>query len=423
MAAEISSCDQALAIEVRRGGAEVIDRLAGEWRELAAKPFHGPDWCAAYLHAFAPQAQLLVLTARAGGRLCGVLCLVEDKTVFYGLPVTRLCSPSNNHFPCFDMTVDPAAGGLTVAREFWNQLKRIPGWHFLEFKDVPEGGHFQQLAQVAAQDGYRTGRWDSMVTPYVPLDNWKGDTDWWLEQRSPNFRGTLRRILRKIQAEGGLELHRIGKADPAALQRFYDLERAGWKGHQGDAINCSETTRRFYDEVAQAAATNGNLALYFLEWNDRVIAAHLGIEHGGRYFMLKTAYDESFRPYAPGHLIVKEVVNRCLRQGLREYDFTGPCEEWKTKWTSEGRRYAWVYVFNEGVKPRVAHMLKFLVAPQVKTFRRHALVTLKDMLPKRGLQFARAFPFMSRRVRDRRHISRPKRPANDPSRSANAEEL
>src|SRR5262245_29330847 len=94
--------------EALSGGVEIIERLAEEWRALCAEgpcdqPFFRPEWVAAYVHAFASEKKLLILTARVDGRLRAVLPLVEEWAFFHGLPVRMLRGASNAHSGRFDL--------------------------------------------------------------------------------------------------------------------------------------------------------------------------------------------------------------------------------------------------------------------------------------------------------------------------------
>ena len=49
--------------EVQRGGVEIVDRLADEWRELChegpgEQPFYRPEWVAAYVRNCSPKQSL-----------------------------------------------------------------------------------------------------------------------------------------------------------------------------------------------------------------------------------------------------------------------------------------------------------------------------------------------------------------------------
>jgi CelD/BcsL family acetyltransferase involved in cellulose biosynthesis len=89
------------------GGVEVIERGADAWRILCdesvdKQPFYRPEWIAAHIRAFTPKASVLLLTVTVQGRLCLVLPLLQERTLFCGLPLRRLRAPVNSHSCRFD---------------------------------------------------------------------------------------------------------------------------------------------------------------------------------------------------------------------------------------------------------------------------------------------------------------------------------
>ncbi len=97
-----------LTVEGHRGGVEVVESIAAEWRELCAEahndqPFFRPEWVGTYLRAFAPCKPILLITARVDGRLKAVLPLVEEQAWHWGVPVRKLRSAANVHCLRFDL--------------------------------------------------------------------------------------------------------------------------------------------------------------------------------------------------------------------------------------------------------------------------------------------------------------------------------
>ena len=74
--------------------------------------------------------------------------------------------------------------------------------------------------------------------------------------------------MRKAREQWPVRLNRVVTTDPAALERFYELESSGWKGKGKTAIACSPAIRRFYDAIAKAGAQAGYFSLYLLEFGD-----------------------------------------------------------------------------------------------------------------------------------------------------------
>ena len=359
--------------EARTGGTEIIEQLADEWRELCAEgpcdePFYRPEWITAYARVFAPDKRWLVITARVAGRLRAVLPLVEERALFCGLPVRKLRSVVSRYSWRFDLVHGASEDGRAVLA-VWELLKERAGWDLIEVRDVPRGGAFEQLLLAAKIDGYRTGQWESIRTPYITLPGAGGRLDSVLSRLDAKFRANLRRRMRKLETKGPVRLVRIDRADGEALDRFYELERAGWKGRQGTAIACDPQARRFFDEAARTAAAFGYFSMYVLECSGWPVAIHYGLEHRGRYFVPKLAYDEDYKECAPGHLIIHEILRDLVERGLSEFDFLGPWMEWKGEWTSEVRPLAHCYVFRRGLAGQALHTMKFrlmLAARQMK---------------------------------------------------------
>jgi CelD/BcsL family acetyltransferase involved in cellulose biosynthesis len=358
-----------MVVAAHRGGVEVVEHLADEWRDLCMEavddqPFYRPEWIAAHIRAFAPQAKIVLLTVRSESKLLFVLPLLQEWSVFTGVPVRKLRGPVNGHSCRFDAVRHSSSQGDVAVAAAWNHLQNLGGWDLLELHDVPEGGTISALVSAARNSGVRTAQEPMRRNPYVPVPADPND----LKKLPANarLRGKLRHIRRELDTQGELKFLRFEKAERAVLERFYELESAGWKGKEGSAIACDPRIRQFYDEVSQVAERFGYLCVYSLELNGELLAAHFGLSYNGRYFSPKIAYNEKFPQYAPGHLIVSEILQDCSSRGIFEYDITGIADEWKMKWTSETRLKFKYFVFNRALPGSLAHAVSFRIRPLVK---------------------------------------------------------
>lgn len=359
-----------MVVDILRGKREIIGPLSKEWSALCDEGpsdalFFRPEWIEAYLRAFEPDAKLMLFTARDRGRLRAVLPLVEERVRFHGLPVRRLRAPANIH-SCRADIVHGAGDFAEAARALWEHLKAIEGWDLIEIRDVPQAGATDQILGLAEGDGWPIGKWMSMRTPYIPLAGRHSAKEAIEAVTTPKFRSNLRRLKKKLESLGSIELRRIEQADPSTLEAFYALERAGWKGQEGSAIDCNPSTRMFYDEIARVAARLGRLSIYVLEHNGRPVAIQYGITSRDRYFLPKPAFDESLREYAPGKLLVERVVEDCVARGLVEFDFLGDWMPWKGDWTTHVRKHWFCYVFRKSLYGSILHAAKFSVGPLLK---------------------------------------------------------
>jgi CelD/BcsL family acetyltransferase involved in cellulose biosynthesis len=363
---------------------EIVESLAEEWRRLCEEgrcnePFYRPEWVAAYIRAFARQAKVVVITARIDGKLKAVLPLIEERSLFRGIPIKILRDASNVHSCRFDVVCAPGGEGEVAVGAIWKFLaERADDWDVIQLSTVPQEGALHLLDKAARRDGFPTERSVSMRCPYLPLTGFGETKDPLALQSSANFRSIVRRRERQLKTQGNVFLRRVTTADPEMLQRFYDLERSGWKGEEGTAIDCSEETRQFYDEIARNGERFGYLSLFFLEVDGHPVAGHFGITHAGRYFMPKLGIDENYRKCGPGHLLIYEIMRDCVENGISEYDFTGPWAEYKAKWTSTNRSHFTLRIFRKSLRGRLLHSLFKMEANARKTARRLLRVSKTD---------------------------------------------
>jgi CelD/BcsL family acetyltransferase involved in cellulose biosynthesis len=344
------------SVRVQRGGPQLVEQIAGEWRRLCDESgdeevFYRPEWAQAHLQAFEPKADLILISARDNDKLRGILPLVRRRSMMSGLPIVQLTLPANVHSLRASLTVCPGEEGAIVLKSLWQAAKILPRWDLIDVSNVVEGSGLDRLVVLARAEGYRTWHKRTSQTLYLPIGASSADKSAppWLGGTRPKFRSHLRRAKRQLEEHGPLELKHYGTADPEALEKFYALEASGWKGAEGTAIKCHPSTRQFYDAIAQAAARDGYLSLDFLEWNGKPIAGHFGFNLRGRYFLAKAGYDEAFRRHGPGQLLVNEILNQTPERGLREFDFVGPATWDESRWASARRTNYRVFIFRKSL--------------------------------------------------------------------------
>jgi CelD/BcsL family acetyltransferase involved in cellulose biosynthesis len=305
-------------------GVGAVERLAPEWDGLAdgagAPACMRPGWVMAWWKAFG-RGRLEIVTLKRDGRLVGVVPMQRRNG--------ELRSTSNYHTPSFGLlAADPAALRALATALVRSSPRRLT----VAFLSEDESS----LAALEASS--RHARRLTIVRvlercPYIPLD---GTWENLLETRRHQFARELRRRRRRLHARGRFELDvQDGSRD---LERYFEegltVEAAGWKGENGTAIASSPGTRGFYLEIARWLASRGSLRLSFLRLDGRALGFEFAFEEAGRYFLLKSGYDESYRSDAPGVLLRAATIERAFEVGLRRYDFLGKDDPWKREWTS-----------------------------------------------------------------------------------------
>lgn len=341
--------------------------LEGEWDALVQHTrdeiFYRHAFLRVWIDNFAPRASLRILTARDDqARLVAALPLFEERTHLYGVPVRQLSGTANPHSCRFDLIAEAPE---EAAPAFLAYLCADRGWDVLRLTDIPAGGRGWALHRAAADSGLPNGTWESLRSPYLPLPGSVAELQASLHAK---FKANLRRRRKKLEERGKVTFERVegGPGLAAALEEGFHLEQSGWKGARGTAIAQDAATRGFYTELARTASYEGKLRLFFLRLEGRAVAFHYGLEHQGRYLLLKPGYDESLRDCSPGQLLMERVIEDCVARGLSELDFLGPDMVWKRDWTDSVRVHTWLYVFRDTALGRALRAAKFQWLPRAK---------------------------------------------------------
>jgi CelD/BcsL family acetyltransferase involved in cellulose biosynthesis len=358
------------------GGSEVIDRLANRWERLCEEtrsaPFHRPEWVAAYLKAFEPNSDIVLLTASVGERLVAVLPMVRKTCWYAGVPLIKLAGAANIHSVRFEILRAAGAAGEAAIPALWNALKSVPGWHILELPYIPQDGGCAQLIAKAREDGYLTRMSPAQDSPILRLkpDDKGGFT--WQEGTSRHFRHELRRYGRVLEAEMQAKptITRWIHPEPTALQQFFDLEAAGWKGREGSAVNCKPETRAFYEQIARQGADRGYFCLHSLEANGIMAAGAFSVMTSECFFPMKITFNETLRRGGPGHLLLNSILEECAEKRIPELFFGGSKDPYKDLWTQETLPHFTGLVFAPKLRSQLAYQVLTRVFPKLGQLRR-----------------------------------------------------
>ena len=174
-------------------------------------------------------------------------------------------------------------------------------------------------------------------TPTLPLDESWTDP---LARMSSRRRSDFRRAQRRAEELGdvAVELHAPGPEEVASLlDAAITVEAASWKGREGSALASDPERRSFFERYAMLAAEQGILRIAFLRIGEQRAAMQIAVESGGRFWLIKVGYDESFGKASPGTLLMLATVAEAAGSGLRSYEFLGHAEPWTELWTKELR--------------------------------------------------------------------------------------
>lgn len=354
---------------VLRGGPEIVESLADEWRRLCDEPgndlpFNRPEWVDAYFRS--NTGTWVLFTLRSGGRLVAVLPLIEKRMRLSHLPATVLRAPSDFNLWPFDIPVAQDVDRAAAARALCKLVQGARGWDMLELPNVPQAGFAEDLFEVAASDGLPIHRWEYMHSPCMPLMRQEGVKDPLMLARSKNLRANIRKTLRRIQQKGEMNIAISDSVQQDILNVMYGLENASWKGREGSSIATRQKDIDFWNKVANAGAAFGYLSLCSISLNGRIVAVSIGFNYKMKYFAVKMGWEESLKSFSLGHMLVFAILNKCIDSGMKHLFLGGLRSSWKEQWTDNFIPHASHYLFRDTLYSRGLRWAKLNQIAQVE---------------------------------------------------------
>lgn len=166
------------------------------------------------------------------------------------------------------------------------------------------------------------------------------------------FRYNIRNSLKLLRDCGQLELRRTTDVEevPRFLQDAYEIERNSWKESAGSSLTTNERQEEFHTRLASLAAKQEILRAYILYLDGSPIAHVFGVLCDGVFYSLKLSYSEEYRKYSPGTVVTALVIQELISDQVSFWDFAGPTEEYKRRWTSKSYNLRSYTVFNRSLR-------------------------------------------------------------------------
>jgi hypothetical protein len=302
-----------------------LDALVAQLEAQEERPWFyvGSDWLLPWAELGNPDADIFVATLRgADGQLEAALPVARQMVrlgSMHTLALTILGWPVTDNF---EVPARSDAARQELLRAFWAHARReISGWTCWMLREVDEDGPTVAALEQCARGGmpeatiFPVGK-----TPVLDLDAFADDGD-------PRTKKQLYRITkfrRKLAKAGEVEtpfwLVQPDEVD-AVWDNAVDVESRSWKGEDGDATSLQDGSKAAaLKEIWRRTASEGRLACAEVRLDGRVLASHWGFVTGRRFYSFHMAYDNDYRSYGLGSVMLEDMIQQSPSLGLRWFD-------------------------------------------------------------------------------------------------------
>jgi CelD/BcsL family acetyltransferase involved in cellulose biosynthesis len=302
--------------------------LEEEWEDLHrnaafATPFQSWAWLYSWWEFYGKDYELRVVTIREGGLLVGLMPLMLERRGAFG----RLLFVGTGLTDHQDILVREGWERQVIAAGM-RVLRQIDGWQVADLQQLrPEAVAWSIFE---SWEGPRTRVWQDNF-PVIDVRPW----DEVLASLSRNLRSTVRRTLRRAEADGvRCELAGVGEVERAS-HRWIVLHREAWRGRD---IAPEHLSRRFESHLETAAfrMTVRGLGGVYEFWRDgEVIISHFLLF--GRDFVaehLPGARQDALQRYQLSSLCIWNAMSVADGRASSYLDLLRGEEDYKLRWSS-----------------------------------------------------------------------------------------
>ena len=357
---------------------DALEPLAAEWDALAAasdRPQMAPAWVLAWWrHVASADAQPRVVTVRDGDRLVGIAPFYVEPSarkarIDYRLPGVELSGgQSPLALPDREWDVAEAIGAaLDIA---------TPRPHLIALEGAPIATPWA----VAIRDRWPGARRPTLRQYHLhgcPLVTLREPSfDAWLEAKSSNFRGQMRRLRRQFAAAGGTSRIASEATLRADVEAFTRLHRDRWDGRgPSGLVRLGERLPAMLLDAGRALLSSGSFRLRVLELDGSPISAQLFLAAGRTVLYLNGGWDERHAKLKPSMLGLLDTVEEAFAHGEQLLDLGPGDQAYKQRFADGNDPIAWSILIPPGPRRPLtrAHTAPMLVSYRMRETAKRAL--------------------------------------------------
>ncbi len=181
------------------------------------------------------------------------------------------------------------------------------------------------LPDLARARGYAVDVEEEDVAPRLALgDTWED----YLAGLSKKDRHELRRKLRRLEGHENWRWYCVSDANEASrrMDDFLDLMR---RSDEAKAEFLTEEREAFFRQMVVATAEEDILRLFFMEMDNKTVAASLCLDYDGVRMLYNSGHDPEYRYYSVGLLLHSLCLRDALERDYRYFDFLRGNETYK----------------------------------------------------------------------------------------------
>lgn len=305
--------------------------LKDRWSDVLQRGEHSVfstwEWLLIWWKNFGKNKKLLLLLAEEDNKILAIAPLMYSVSKMFGLRIGKIgfIGTPESDYSDFILT-EKSRECLEL---FLNYLNNIPEkWGYIELTDIPENA-----TCIPALRKISKNLRPVHSCPYVPLSE---SYETYLSNLSRNFRKDLRNNFRRLEKDFKVDFVDCSEVQSCAegMNQFFKLHQERWesKGDLGALSN--QRTRNFHLDIARSFSKKGWLSLFLVKLSGEPAAASYGFKYESKRYSYLSGLDPRYSKYGIGNVLKAYTIEKCIQEGLTEFDFMRGAEAHKDRWNT-----------------------------------------------------------------------------------------
>ena len=325
-------------------------------------PFFSWEWFyRSWIHFGKPEGQeLFVVAVYEENRLIGILPFVRGVQKLQGIACRILCFCNVGMMPRNTIYTDFNQDQETIFYAVWNHLfENRPIWDMLDIANVPEASPFHRfLLQGQHCTKYALIQNQGFIAPFIELT---GTMEDYLNSLSKGTRKDIRKYIKHFNESGVSRSVRFFEKPVEIAEGLQHLETVHNNSWKGGYVN--QHYPLFYQEITPILAEKGEVKIAAVFLDEVPIGGAYMLCKNGTYYGCIRDYDQQYRKYAPGILLLHYQLEHLLQEGGKIFDFCGTTYDHKEKFGTGHQNHSTFQIFHSGLKSRFIYWAKTVFLP------------------------------------------------------------
>lgn len=333
-----------------------------------APVFVFPHWLHSAWCWRVPGARLKVVLATVKDECVGFAPLVTSARTAIGfqIRILQLVAVPDTQF--VDLVARPALAYEFAAALSSHLHDARSDWDRLELANLSDRfGNWRLFAQALAGAGIAAVVIPAGANPFVDL---RGSFADYYAARSRRLKKSINLGANRLAQMGRIEIEWVRNCSAAdeALTEAIRVSSISWKKSTDTTLN-QGGPRAFIERLTAGAAGRGQLSLWLLRLNGRVIATEYQLIHEGVVHALRADFDPAFGYASPGSYLNRHLLEQLFSAGLRRYCMGAGSNAYKRRWADGSEPMFQLLAYSPTWRGKLLHWCERSLLPLLRRSR------------------------------------------------------